>query len=201
RFNGEDYDVISIAVDIPGFGRPTDTVLTEEDGQRLGGHPLEANVKNATKGGHEERDEVLMKTKPAAAAPPGRDKTWETELINSIKAFHATAELLSRSTASCLLLGLCIDECAKIRERTTHRHRMCTTYGKLQSAGIQRDYYDCVGADLQFVGEMIRRGYRHEAAAAGHCADKFATLCFQEELASLHQGGEPAQPEKPAPSS
>ncbi|PAA69646.1 hypothetical protein BOX15_Mlig024061g1 [Macrostomum lignano] len=187
KINGEDYDVISIAVDIPGFGRPTDTFVFLGEGNFTFSNAfasrreswqgvvpttfdaseqslkktakdwagtLEANVKNATKEDMKNEMKYWMKTKPpqqrhldatnlgdraglssrlgirrtqpshCGSRVPGARASQEGRSTSS--RLSCTAELLSRSTASCCCSG-CASTKAKIRERTTHRHRMCTT--------------------------------------------------------------------------
>ncbi|PAA62572.1 hypothetical protein BOX15_Mlig024652g1 [Macrostomum lignano] len=256
KINGEDYDVISIAVDIPGFGRPTDTFVFLGEGNFTFSNAfasrreswqgvvpttfdaseqslkktakdwagtLEANVKNATKEDMKNEMKYWMKTKPpqqrhldatnlgdraglSSRLGIPKDSTitlwfqgpWSEGFpggqINFIKAFMHSGAAVQKH-GELLLLGLCIDEGKNSRADDAPAPYV-HYYGKLQSAGS--DYYDCVGADLQFVGEMIRRGYRHEAAAAGHCADKFATLLFRRNSQAFIK--EAAQPEKPASS-
>uniref|UniRef100_A0A1I8FKT9 Protein RFT1 homolog n=1 Tax=Macrostomum lignano TaxID=282301 RepID=A0A1I8FKT9_9PLAT len=140
-------------------------------------------------GGHEEREmKYWMKTKPP---PQQRHldarQTWENRAGLSSRlgirrtqpshcGFPGSLERGLPRRADQLHQGFhaqrsCCPEARRAAAaRAVHRRRQNSRaddapapyvhyYGKLQSAGS--DYYDCVGADLQFVGEMIRRGYRH----------------------------------------
>lgn len=239
KINGEDFDVITIVVDIPSDAKPPDTFVFLGEGnftfstafasrrdswdgvvpttfdpseQELKktvkdwSGTLSACAKNATTEDMKSEMKNWTKSKPPAqrhldATSLGDRADLESRLripknsaltlwfqspwsegfpggqINFVKAFMLSAAAV-QFHGEMLVMGLCIDESKKGRAvdaLSPYVHY----YGQLLSAC--REYYDCLGADLLFVGEMIRRGYMHEAAAGGQTAasDKFATLLFR----------------------
>uniref|UniRef100_A0A1I8F9N6 ANK_REP_REGION domain-containing protein n=1 Tax=Macrostomum lignano TaxID=282301 RepID=A0A1I8F9N6_9PLAT len=112
-------------------------------------------------------EQSLKKTAKDWAAP------WRRTPVSEAQEARAAPE------ARELLLLWLVHRRRQIESRRRTGTVMCTTTASCRER--RSDYYDCCVADLHVRGEMIRLGYRHEAAAAGHCADKFATL-LQKEL-------------------
>lgn len=83
------------------------------------------------------------------------------EVVLSAACVQAIGELL--------LIGVCVDtDFAKM-------------YGRLQT--IFPPFYECIGADQSFVGEMLNNGYRHRTVNGGQLGlmknEDFATIVFQ----------------------